>query len=50
VIAGLEREEQHRHRHVVVLDGPDPDGLVAGVERGEVEDAGLTCGVHGTSR
>jgi hypothetical protein len=45
VIAGLEREE--RHRHVVVLDGPDPDGLGVGVERGEVEDAELTCGAHG---
>jgi hypothetical protein len=43
--AAREREEQHRH--VVVLDGPDPDGLYVGVERGEIEDAGLTCGGHG---
>jgi hypothetical protein len=34
VIAGLEREEQHQL--VVVLDGPDPDGLCVRVERGEV--------------
>jgi hypothetical protein len=36
-------------RDLVVLDGPDPDGLGVGVgvERGEVEDAELTCGGHG---
>jgi hypothetical protein len=32
---------------VVVLDGPNPDGLYVGVERGVVQLAGLTCGGHG---
>jgi hypothetical protein len=36
VIAGLEREDQPRH--IVVLDGPNPDGRLV-VERGKVEDA-----------
>jgi hypothetical protein len=34
-------------RQLVVLDGPDPDVLGVVVERGEVEDAVLTCGAHG---